>query len=94
MQDTLITAFPERWGISDPHETNPIKDADIANMIAKELSNRHRLALNSPLDMMMLIMDWCTRVLFDAAVHRNEKLRFFEFYERKIQEIVCHYAFT
>ncbi|KAF2664710.1 hypothetical protein BT63DRAFT_418056 [Microthyrium microscopicum] len=85
--DTLITAFPERWGLVDPHQTNPIKDADIANMIAKELSNRHRSPLDTPFDMMLLIIELCTKVLFDSASHRNEKLRFFEFYERKIQEI-------
>jgi hypothetical protein len=88
LSDTLITAFPQRWGIGDAHTVNPIKDADIANTIAKELSNRERPPLDSPFDMMMLILELTTGVLFDAAVHRNEKLRFFEFFERKIQQVV------
>jgi hypothetical protein len=62
-------------------------------MVAKELSNRDRPPLDSPYDMMMLILKLCTGVLFDAAVHRNEKLRFFEFFERKVQQVVrlSHY---
>jgi hypothetical protein len=70
------------------HDQNPDKDADIASMIAKQLSNQDREPLDTPYDMMILIIDLCTNVLFNQAVHRNEKLRFFEFFERKVQQVV------
>jgi hypothetical protein len=86
--DTIITSFPQRWGLTAAHDQNPVRDADIAGMIAKELSNQDRDPLDTPYDMMILIIELCTNVLFDQAVHRNEKLRFFEFFERKIQQVV------
>lgn len=66
---------------------NAVKDADIANIIAKELSNRERAPLDSAYDMMMLIINLCTGILFDNSFHQNEKLRFLEFFTRKIQQV-------
>jgi Mg2+ and Co2+ transporter CorA len=85
--DTLITAFPRRWGEPEVHLQNPVKDAAIADMISKELSNTDRAAMDSPYDMMMTIIELCTGVLFNSAVHRNEKLRFAEFFVRRIQTV-------
>ena len=34
---------------------------------------------------MIFVLETCTEVFFDRAVKRNEKLRFFEFFERRIQ---------
>jgi hypothetical protein len=65
-----------------------VRDASIADMISHELSNTDRAALDTPYDMMMLIIELCTGVLFNAAVHRNEKLRFAEFFVRRIQLVV------
>jgi hypothetical protein len=89
--DTLITAFPQRWGLANAHDQNPFKDADIASMIAKELSNQDRAPLDGPYDMMLRIIDLCTGVLFNQALHLNEKLRFFEFFERRIQQVVSSF---
>ncbi|KAF2436054.1 hypothetical protein EJ08DRAFT_224342 [Tothia fuscella] len=85
--DTLITSFPQRWGHTERHESNATKLADFAGMISKELSNESRQPLTSAYDMILLIIDIVTTSLFDGAVHRNEKLRFFEFFERRIQEV-------
>lgn len=57
-------------------------------MISKELSNENRAPLTSTYDMMFLILEICTGVFYDAAVRKNEKLRFFEFFERRIQAVV------
>jgi hypothetical protein len=86
--DTIITSFPQRWGLASVHDQNPFRDADIASIITKELSNQDRDPLDTPYDMMMLVIDLCTSVLFNQASHRNEKLRFFEFFERKVQQVV------
>jgi hypothetical protein len=74
--------------MNDMHNVNVVKEADIAGIIAEELSNKDRPSLTSPYDMMFLVIELCTSILFDAGVHRNEKLRFFEFFERKIQQVV------
>jgi hypothetical protein len=84
----LITSFPRRWGEPEVHLQNPVRDASIADMIAKELSNTDRAAMDSPYDMMMTLIELCTGVLFNSAVHRNEKLRFAEFFVRRIQTVV------
>jgi hypothetical protein len=86
--DTLITSFPQRWGHTKLNEGNAAKLADFAGIISKELSNEFRQPLTSAYDMTLLIIDTVTGALFNAAVHRNEKLQFFEFFERKIQEVV------
>jgi hypothetical protein len=86
----LITAFPQRWDTPDYHELNPVREADIANIIAKELGNRNRQPLDSAYDMMMLVLKYCTGVLFDVDAHQNERLRFLTFFERIIQTVVCN----
>jgi hypothetical protein len=86
--DTLITSFPQLWNNISPADCNAVKEADIAGLISKELSNENRAPLTSTYDMMFLILDICTGVFYDAAVRRNEKLRFFEFFERRIQVVV------
>ncbi len=86
--DTLITSFPQLWNDRNSADCNAVKEADIAGLIAKELSNENRAPLTSTYDMMFLILDVCTGVFYDAAVRKNEKLRFFEFFERRIQVAV------
>lgn len=36
---------------------------------------------------MLLVLNICTGVFYDRAVQRNEKLRFLEFFERRIQDV-------
>ena len=86
--DTLITSFPQRWGHTKLNEGNASKLADMAGIISKELSNELRQPLTSAHDMILLILDTVTNALFNSSAHRNEKLQFFEFFERKIQEVV------
>ena len=86
--DTLITSFPQLLNNTNSLDCNAVKEADIAGLISKELSNENRAPLASTYDMMFLILEICTGVFYDAAVRRNEKLRFFEFFERRIQDVV------
>lgn len=86
--DTLITSFPQLWNNISFADCNAVKEADIAGLISKELSNENRAPLTSTYDMMFLILEICTGVFYDAAVRKNEKLRFFEFFERRIQAVV------
>lgn len=85
--DTLITSFPQRWGQTDSVDYNAVKEADIAGLIEKELSNENRAPLESTYDMMFLVLDICTGILYDRAIQRNEKLRFLEFFERRVQDV-------
>lgn len=85
--DTLITSFPQRWNRTDNVDCNAVKEADIAGLIQKELSNENRAPLESTYDMMFLVLDVSTGLFYDRAVQRNEKLRFLEFFERRIQDV-------
>ena len=86
--ETLITSFPQRWNRLDTTESNSIRDADLAGMIATQLSNENRAPMESAWDMFFLVLDTCTGFLYDEAVHRNERLRFFDFFASRLQEIV------
>jgi hypothetical protein len=71
--DTLITSFPKRWGLTKSNEANASKFADLAGIISKELSNESRQPLTSVYDMILLIIDTPSRVHFSMQLSTGTK---------------------
>lgn len=88
---TVVTSFPQRWNKSETRTKNdpdPNNDSDIVESIIRQIGNRNRRPLGDVFDLAELIVGQCIGTMFEHHDIANEKLRFAEFFEGSIGNVV------
>lgn len=86
-----MTSFPQRWNKSkekDDDDPDPDNTSDIVDTIVRHIGKRDRRPITSVYDLAELIVSKCTSTMFEHADVSNEKLRFSEFFEVSIGNVV------
>jgi hypothetical protein len=89
--DTVITSFPQRWNKTEKktdEDPDPSNASDIVESIIRRIGNKDRRPLRNVFDLTELIVSKCIGIMFEHPNITNEKLRFAEFFEVSIGNVV------
>lgn len=89
--DTVVTSFPQRWNKSEEKtgkDPDPNNDSDIVESIIRQIGKKDRRPLTNVFDLAELIVSKCVGTMFEHPDIANEKLRFAEFFEVSIGNVV------
>jgi hypothetical protein len=84
---------PDPNNESDPNPNNesdpdPNNESDIVECIIRQIGNNNRRPLEDVFDLAELIVGQCIGTMFEHHNIANEKLRFADFFERSIGNVV------
>jgi hypothetical protein len=87
----VVTSFPQRWnksGAKTINDPDPNNDSDIVECIIRQIGNNNRRPLENVFDLAELIVGQCIGTMFEHHDIANEKLRFADFFEGSIGNVV------
>jgi hypothetical protein len=88
--DTVITSFPQRWNKTEEkaEDPDPKNKSDIVETIIRHIGKKDRRPLTNVFDLAEMIVSKCVGTMFEHPDVANEKLRFAEFFEVSIGNVV------
>jgi hypothetical protein len=89
--DTVITSFPQRWKKTEKktdEDPDPNNASDIVESIIRHIGKKDRRPLTNVFDLAEMIVSKCVGTMFEHPDVANEKLRFAEFFEVSIGNVV------
>lgn len=95
----MVTCFPQRWNKTEKRtdkDPDPNNASDIVESIIRHIGKKDRRPLTNVFDLAELIVSKCIGTMFEHPDIANEKLRFSEFFEVSIGNVVsfkiCYYC--
>lgn len=87
----MVTSFPQRWNKSEEKtekDPDPNNDSDMVECIIRQIGKNNRRPLENVFDLAELIVSQCIGTMFEHHDIANEKLRFSDFFEASIGNVV------